>query len=218
MRKRTLLAALAVTASTTVLAGAAHATVSPEDEASPVIDVTVADQAGDAHVARKARDLPERVTHSVEMEQVGYHLDRTAETLTVTYPLRRVVVSDRYRQVVATLIDPTKHTDDPGEPWAVLLSNTAKSTVRVFTFDGSGAFSQRTCKAASSVSDLESDVVTQTVPFSCLRGALDHAHLRSFAGVEATRSRRELAHDATSFTRDLPLTAYVEPTDPGTQG
>jgi hypothetical protein len=169
-------------------------------------------------VAKAARDLPKRVTHSVEMAQVGYHLDRTAQTLTVTYPLRRVLDSDRYRQVVATLIDPTKRTDDPGEPWAGLLSNTAKSTVRVYTFDGNSAFTQRVCKAASSASDLETDVVTQTVPFSCLHGVLDHGHLRSFAGVEDTHSKRELSHDAASFTRDLPLTAYVEPTDPGTQG
>ena len=61
-------------------------------------------------------------------------------------------------------------------------------------------------------------MVTQTVPFSCLRGVLDHGHLRSFAGVEGVHTRRELAHDTASFTRDLPLTAYVEPTDPGTQG
>jgi hypothetical protein len=218
MHTRTLLAALAVTASTTVVAGAAHATVSPEDQASPVIDVTMPDKAGDVRVAKAGRALPKRVSHSVELKEVTYDLDRTAKTLTVSYPLRRVLASDRYRQVVATLIDPTKRTDDPGDPWAGVLSDPAKSTVRVFTFDGDSKFTHRVCKAASTATDTETDIVTQTVPFSCLHGVLDHGFLRSFAGLETIRQPRELAHDAAAFSRDVPLSAYVPPTDGGTQG
>lgn len=218
MHTRTLLAALALAAPVTVLGAAAHATVSPEDEATPVIDVTVADKAGDARVTKSARDLPKRVTHSVEMTQVSYDVDRTTETLTISYPLRRVVASDRYRQLVATVIVRSKRSDDPDEPFVGLLSNAAKSTVRVFTYDGGDNYAQRVCKAAGTTADPGTDVVTQTVPFSCLRGALDHGFLRSLAGVGTTHSQRDIAQDTAPFSRDLPLTAYAAPADPGAQG
>ena len=216
MHKRTLPAALALAASTLV-SGAAYAAVSPEDEATPVIDVTVPDKTGDVHVTKDGRGLPTRVTHSVAMKQVGYNIDRTTEILTVTYPVQRILNNDRYRQLVGTDIETTKDSNTPA-PFVGLMSNTAKTTVRVFTFDGASTFKDHVCKAATSATDTKTDVVTQTVPFSCLRGALDHGYLRSFALLEGASKGADLAYDLTPFTRDLPLSPYVAPTGGGTQG
>ena len=217
MHKRTLLAALAVTAST-VVGGAAYATVSPDDEATPVIDVTAADKTGDVHVMKTARDLPKRITHSVAMKQVGYHVDRTTETLTVTYPVQRILNNDRYQQTVGTFVTTDKDMSNNNAPFVDLISSTAGTTVRVYTYDGASTFKDHVCKAASSATDTKSDVVTQTVPFSCLRGVLDHGYLRSFALLEGASKGRDLSWDLTPFTRDLPLSPYVAPTDGGTQG
>lgn len=216
MHKRTLLAALTL-ATSTLVGGAAYAAVSPDDEATPVIDVTTPDKTGDVHVTQDGRGLPTRITHSVAMKQVGYTIDRTTEILTVTYPVQQILNNDRYRQLVGTNIQASKDNNAPA-PVVGLMSNTAKTTVRVFTFDGAGTFKNHVCKAATSATDTKTDIVTQTVPFSCLRGALDHGYLRSFALLEATSNGADLAYDLTRFTRDLPLSPYVAPTGAGTQG
>lgn len=217
MHKRTLLAALAVTAST-VVGGAAYATVSPEDEATPVISVTAPDKTGDVHVMKAARDLPKRITHSIAMQQVGYDVDRTTETLAVTYPVQRILNNDRYQQAVGTLITTDKDMSHSNTPFVELISKATRTTVRVYAYDGGSTFTNHVCKAATSATDPKADVVTQTVPFSCLRGALDHGYLRSFALLEGAPKGGDLAYDLTPFTRDLPLSPYVAPADGGTQG
>lgn len=217
MHKRTLLAALAVTASS-VVGGAAYATVSPEDEVTPVISVTTPDKTGDVRVMKAGRDLPKRLTHSVAMKQVTYNVDRTTETLTIGYPVQRILNNDRYRQLFATLVTTDKDMSNMNSPFVELISSAAKVTVRVFTYDGGSDFQDHVCKAAGSTADTKTDVVTQTVPFSCLRGALDHGYLRSFALLEGAPKGGDLAGDLTPYTRDLPLSPYVAPTDGGTQG
>jgi len=216
MHKRTLLAGLAVLTST-VVGGAAYATVSPEDEATAVIDVTMTDKTGDVHVVKAERDLPHRITHSVGMKQVGYHVDRTAETLTISYPLTRILNNDRFQQAVGTIITPDKKMSDPNSPFVELISSASKVTVRVFSYDGDTSFRQHVCKAASSAADSKTDAVTQTVPFSCLDGVLDHGFLRSFALLERVKGR-DVSYDLTPWTRDLPLSPYVAPTTGATQG
>jgi len=218
MHKRSLLAALAVTASTVVGGAAAYATVSPDDEATPVIDVTTVDKTGDVHVMKAGRDLPNRITHSVGMKQVGYHVDRTTETLTIAYPMSRILNNDRFHQLVGTVITPDKKMSDPNAPFVELVSNASKVTVRVFSYDGDTNFKQHVCKAASSSSDTKTDTVTQTVPFSCLDGVLDHGFMRSFALLERAPKGGDLAYDLTPYTRDLPLSPYVAPTAAGAQG
>ena len=83
--------------------------------------------------------------------------------------------------------------------------------MRVYTYDADGNWKDGVCKAGSSVTDPKADTVRQTVPFSCLRGVLDHGWFRSFGLVEKRSTGADVSFDLTGSTRDLPLSAYVDP-------
>src|SRR6478735_8642989 len=131
--------------------------------------------------------------------------------------MSRILNNDRFHQLVGTVITPDKKMSDPNAPFVELVSNASKVTVRVFSYDGDTNFRQHVCKAASSSSDTKTDTVTQTVPFSCLDGVLDHGFMRSFALLERAPKGGDLAYDLTPYTRDLPLSPYVAPTAVGAQ-
>jgi hypothetical protein len=212
MKKTVALTAVAVSLSMTALGGSAYAQVSPADQASPLIEVTKADKTGDVRVFARGPKAPSaRVKRSIAMNHVDYRIDRTAETLSITYPLRRVLGGDRFHQVVVTLIASDK---DAG-PWGTVFSVAGTSRVRVF-MDADEPTTGGRCEEGVSVTDAAADTVTQTVPFSCLAD-LDHGLLRSAAMVER-RGGADISWDVTPFIRDVPLTAYVEPTEPPPAG
>ena len=132
--------------------------------------------------------------------------------------MQRILNNDRYQQAVGTFVTTDKDMSNDNAPFVDLISDVAGTTVRVYTYDGGSTFKDHACKAATSATDPKADLVTQTVPFSCLRGVLDHGYQRSFALLEDAANGGDLAYDLTPFTRDLPLSPYVAPTDGGTQG
>jgi hypothetical protein len=211
MKKRLILSAVAASVSLTALGGTAYADIRPADEASPVIEISKADKTGDVRVERyKTANVSNRIKQSVAMDHVDYRVDRTAQTLTVTYPLQKVLTNDRYRQFAITMIATDR---DHLERSQVVLVMSAAHKSRVVAVNLDSEYEEKRCAGGSSVTDTAADTITQTVPFSCL-GGLDHGSLRSFVGVESVKGR-DIAWDVTRFTRDVPLRAYVAPpTDP----
>ena len=106
MKKRLILSAVAASVSLTALGGTAYADIRPADEASPVIEISKADKTGDVRVERyKTANVSNRIKQSVAMDHVDYRVDRTAQTLTVTNPLQKVLTkgtafaaADRYQK------------------------------------------------------------------------------------------------------------------------
>ena len=215
MKKRLILSAVVASVLLTALGGTAYADIRPADEASPVIEISKADKTGDVRVeSYKTANVSNRVNQSVALDHVDYRVDRTAQTLTITYPVQRVLTSDRYRQYAITLIASERNHED--SQIALVMSPAHKS--RVLVISSGNDFEEERCVGGTTATDAVADTITQTVPFSCL-GGITHGSLRSAVGVENTKGR-DIAWDVTRFTRDVPLTAYVappadpEPTEP----
>ncbi|MCB0894660.1 MAG: hypothetical protein H6529_18590 [Nocardioides sp.] len=187
------------------LAGTARADVHPADQAQETLTVTKRDATGDVHLDRSGRRAPHRVTGSVDLSAARYRIDRTEETLTVTYPVRRILArGSDYTQFFASIATVDKAQDDAVASAVFITSLRHPGRVEVDGTDADGdAFTDR-CAAASVTVSRAQDTLTQQVPFSCFEGAFDHAYLRSAAFVE-TRRGADLAWDATRYTRDLPL-------------
>jgi len=199
---RLLFAATILVPATLVSQGVAHAVVRPADEAAPVIAVTQHDGAGGVHVERSERgELSKAALRSVDVSRVDYRVDRAEQTLTVSIKVRHrpVALSHPLRQYFATVLI----TD---LPFVVLISRPGKSRVSTIAADDG---SLRTCAGGTTKTSNRGRVVTQTVPFSCLKG-VEHAKLWSGAGIER-RGGGDVAYDTAHRTRDLPLTAYVAP-------
>jgi hypothetical protein len=190
------------------LGGIAHADVSDADQAKAIIGITKTDKVGDVR-AEDRNGAHTRVERSIDLSRVDYRLDRTAETLTITYDVRRVLDRDGFRQFVGTTIVDRSEDDSP---FGLVMSGVNRSALRVSSYDDNGEFHEGVCKAGTSSTDAAADTITQTVPFSCL-GAVERGAMKSWAVVERSRGR-DVAWDQARFTRDLPLTAYVPPADP----
>src|SRR5688500_12515941 len=78
------------------LGGMAHADVSDADQAK-TIGITKPDKTGDVR-AEDRNGAGTRVERSIDLSQVDYRLDRTTETLTITYSVRRILDRDGFRQ------------------------------------------------------------------------------------------------------------------------
>ena len=95
------------------LAGTARADVHPADQAQETLTVTKRDATGDVHLDRSGRRAPHRVTGSVDLSAARYRIDRTEETLTVTYPVRRILArGSDYTQFFASIATVDKAQDD----------------------------------------------------------------------------------------------------------
>jgi hypothetical protein len=181
--------------------GIAHGVVRPADEAAAVITATQHDGAGGVHVERSERgELSRAALRSVDVSRVDYRVDRAEQTLTVSIKVRHRPVALRrpFRQYFATVVS----TD---LPFVVLVSRPGKS--RVSTVEGDNSL--RTCAGGATRTSKRGRVLTQTVPFSCLKG-VEHARLWTGAGIER-RNGGDVAYDTAHRTRDLPLTAYDAP-------
>ena len=186
-------------------AGSAYAAVSDADAAAPQISVQQQDGRGDVHVDRSMRGtLTHRALASVDVAHVDTELDRVASTLTVTYTVRRGPVAVKgMRQYFATvgMADPA----DPAGGFVVVMSRPGSHAVRVVTADD---FRGVRCAGGTSTVTKAGRVVTQVVPFACLDG-LEHARLTAGVGLDSRKG--DGAWDTVKRTRDLPLTAYVDP-------
>ena len=185
-------------------AGAAHADPSADDLATQVVTVTQADRKGDVRVTKAGRTaLNKNARASIDLTHVEYVVDRVQNLVTITYTARhRPVAVKGARAFFMTMAeaDPS----DPKAPFAIVMSRPGKAAVQVMTAD-----SMARCAGGTAAGSDGGRVRTVTVPFSCLSG-IDHAHLVSASDFAGRRG--DLGLDLSKRTRDLPLTAYVDPT------
>ena len=209
MHRRPLsaLSAAVLLASALTIAAPAGAVVGTDDAAAQQITVKRPDKRGDVLVERSARGtLSARTVASADLTRVGYAIDRVQQQLTITYAVRHRAPSQRFRQYVVSIVQTDPRAADAAA--VVIMSWPGSTAVRIIT--SADASASHRCAGGSSVRSHHGRVLTQVVPFSCL-GDVGHGHLRSFLGLER-RNGADVASDATKRTRDLPLTAYVDPT------
>lgn len=209
MKLRLSLSAVLALAPAVALAGAASADVAPADQAKATLSVTRHDATGDQRLDSDGKQVPRRVTGSIDLSTASYHVDRTAETLTITYAVERVLAtSSRYRQFFASIATTDKGRADAAASAVFVTSTDRPGVVRVYRTGSDGTASEERCAGADVVVSRAQDTVTQQIPFSCFESALDHGYLKSAAGVE-TRRGDDLAWDQTRYTRDLPLSPFA---------
>lgn len=182
----------------------AFATVRPSDASKPVITVVVNDRAGDTKLPKVSSSDQGKVSQAqrkgTDVRNIKYRVDRTAQTLTVVYKVRKTVLDPQAAQVFTTdLISPTT-----SEPLAEFSSMAGTGTVAVFGPGGSSA-TQVTCDTATAQTLTRTNRQVVTVPFSCLSGVTE-AQLGSVVGLAADST---LAVDRTKATRSLPFTPYA---------
>src|SRR4029453_14893743 len=142
-------------------------------------------------------NVSNRVKQSVALDHVDYRVDRTAQTLPITYSLQKVLTNDRDRQYRITGVFADRK--DVDSLAALIMSPAHKS--RVLVISSGNDFEEERCVGGTTATDTVADTITQTGPFSCL-GGITHGSLRSAVGVESTKGR-DIASDVTRFTRDV---------------
>lgn len=207
MNKTRSLLALTVATAAVLAAGAAvpaSATVKPADASKPVITVVVKDRANDVKLPKVAASDQGKVTRAqrkgADVRNIKYRVDRTAQTLTIVYKVRKTVLDPEAAQVFTTrLLSPTS-----SDSLAEVASLAGNGTVAVFGSGGATA-QQVTCDTATARTVRRTNRQIVTVPFSCLSG-LTEARLASVVGLVADNP---LALDRVKATRSLPFTPYA---------
>mgnify|MGYP003334097614 CR=1 FL=1 len=179
---------------------AAHADVSPVDQASPLIVVTKADPTGDAEGPNQT-ESDQVALAAADVTELGVTVDRTADTVT----LRLTTVGEQsstpanLRRIMTVEIRASRREA------AYFAGRQGQPRVVGFGTDD-GGFTP--CEGATYRTS--GSVATMTLPFSCL-GGLTSGRIRAGMLLEERKGGSDTAYDQSPRTRELPLTHLDAP-------